>query len=98
MALKYKVHLPELAEPHDVVSRELHVTKNGAEEVASLSPGDTEFELLVEQDVDVTLFLIDVDDVGNHSESSNVLAFKATDTVPPLKPGDLVLDPVVEEV
>jgi aminopeptidase N len=100
--LKYKVLLSEPKSP-DVVERKLHVevftdTVEKRSEEISLPASAREFELIVDQDDNVDLWLVDIDDAGNESTESDILSFVARDTIPPGRPDAPVLDPHVEEV
>lgn len=97
MALVYSV---SAASPTatDVVERRLTVEYPGSEPVTkTYGPNDTTLgEITVPQDAEVTLTLIDVDDVGNTSEPA-VATFTAVDTIAPAKPGELGVTLVREE-
>lgn len=100
--LKYKVLLSEPKSP-DVVERKLHVevftdTLEKRNEDVSLPATAREYELIVDQDDIVDLWLVDIDDAGNESADSDMLSFIAKDTIPPGRPDAPVLDPHVEEV
>lgn len=97
MALKFKVHLPAPG-ASDVVSRRLVIFRNDDEETVMLTADAREVYIVAEQDVLVGVILCDIDDAGNESESSPMLQFTAKDTIPPPAPGELVLDPSVEEL
>lgn len=74
----------------DVVSRELTVRVNGAEQsVANYAADTTEFDNVeVPQDAEVVVRLVDVDDAGNRSEPAEI-SFTALDTLAPVAPGGL---------
>jgi hypothetical protein len=89
MGLKYNVTLPPPA-ASDVATRELSITVGeGPTNVVQL-PGDAlSHEFIVERDVAVAMFLVDVDGSGNRSPQSPTLAFTSRDTIPPAAPGEL---------
>ena len=82
----------------DVVERRLTVEYAGSEPVTkTYGPSDTTLgEIVVPQDAEVTLTLVDVDDVGNTSEPA-VVTFTAVDTIAPAKPGELGVTLLREE-
>lgn len=84
----------------DVVERQLSVSVNGVvtPEVYKSFPADTTNlgEISVPQDAVVVLTLVDVDDAGNRSEPA-VVEFVATDTIAPVKPGELGVTLVAEK-
>lgn len=82
----------------DVVERRLSITVNGEVVENRTYAGDIVDlgELKVVQDADVSLALVDVDDVGNVSPPA-IYVFKATDTVAPPTPGSFGVNVVREE-
>jgi len=106
----YKIGLPALG-ADDVVSRELHVMINGVESMYEIMDVTmTHYELVLEENSDVDIFMIDIDDAGNRSVEGDHLHFVVIDIVPPAAPAapviaDVVLyeepvvveEPVVEE-
>lgn len=92
----YKLALPAV-ESHDVVKRELYVLVDGVETVHEISdPKQTHFDLVFEQDQEVSVYLVDIDDAGNRSEGGEILDFTVIDTVPPVAPKAPVVSEVVE--
>ncbi len=91
--LNYKMTLPSATDP-DVVSWNLETTLGSDPPVvAPINDGDL---LSYEQGTLVSLRLQEVDDAGNISEFSDPFSFTATDTLPPSKPGQPVLELVSE--
>jgi len=87
MALVYSLSC-ESPVDGDVVERRLTVAVNG-ETVSTdpYAPDTVDFgEFTFAQDDNVSVTLVDVDDVGNVSDPA-VLEFVATDTLPPVVPG-----------
>jgi hypothetical protein len=82
----------------DVIERRLTVTVNGEVVENRTYAGDIVDlgELKVAQDADVSLALVDVDDVGNVS-SPAIYVFKATDSVAPPVPGSFGVNIIREE-
>jgi len=82
----------------DVVERRLTVTVNGEVVETKSYAGDIVDlgELKFAQDADVSLALVDVDDVGNVS-SPAIYAFKATDSIAPPVPGSFGVNIIREE-
>jgi hypothetical protein len=94
--INFKVVLPPLATPNDVVTRELTVTIAGATEVKNLSPDTVEVNDLVgPQDAEVVLVLVDIDDAGLRSAAATLTGVLA-DTFPPAAPGSLALQTIGE--
>ena len=82
----------------DVVERRLTVTVNNEVVENRTYAGDIVDlgELKVAQDADVSLALVDVDDVGNVS-SPAMYVFKATDSIAPPVPGSFGVNIIREE-
>ena len=82
----------------DVVERRLTVTVNNEVVENRTYGGDIVDlgELKVAQDSDVSLALVDVDDVGNVSPPA-IYAFKATDSIAPPVPGSFGVNVIREE-
>jgi hypothetical protein len=82
----------------DVVERRLTVTVNSEVVENRTYAGDIVDlgELKVAQDADVSLALVDVDDVGNVS-SPAIYVFKATDSIAPPVPGSFGVNIIREE-
>ena len=82
----------------DVVERRLSVTVNSEVVENRTYAGDIVDlgELKVAQDADVSLALVDVDDVGNVS-SPAIYVFKATDSIAPPVPGSFGVNILREE-
>ena len=82
----------------DVVERRLTVTVNSEVVENRTYAGDIVDlgELKVAQDADVSLALVDVDDVGNVS-SPAMYVFKATDSIAPPVPGSFGVNIIREE-
>ena len=82
----------------DVVERKLTVTVNGEVVETKSYTGDIVDlgELKVAQDADVSLALVDVDDVGNVSSPATYV-FKATDSIAPPVPGSFGVNIIREE-
>jgi hypothetical protein len=97
MALIYNVTAGAVVDA-DVVERKLSVVVNGEDQgVSSFSSDTTSFGELSFADNDVVvLSLVDVDDAGN-SSSPAVAEFVATDTIPPVQPGEFGVTLVREE-
>ena len=94
MALKYTVQMPPQPAISDLATREVTIALNGEEDVRSLQPDDETFQFICEPGTPVTLWCVDIDTSGNRSEKSPVLAFTATDTVPPPAPGGMAVTSV----
>ena len=87
--IQFKVSLPPLAEPNDVVMRELTVTIGAVSDVLSIPKTQTEVTgLSGDQDAAGNLSLVDIDDAGGRSAAST-LDFVLLDTIPPPQPGAL---------
>jgi hypothetical protein len=87
MALVYSVTAGPAVDA-DVVRRRLSVTVNGETTSTEWEASATSFgEVTVPQDSNVVLTLVDTDDAGNVSQPA-VVEFVATDTIPPVKPGE----------
>jgi hypothetical protein len=82
----------------DVVERRLTVTVNSEVVENRTYAGDVVDlgELKVAQDADVSLALVDVDDVGNISSPATYV-FKATDSIAPPVPGSFGVNIIREE-
>lgn len=95
----FNVPLPEIDEPHDVVTRELSIYHNGDPVDVKTVPFDAAkvTDLRVPQDTDVELELVDLDAAGNRSEAQ-WYNFTAKDTVPPKKPKEFSVEIVGEEI
>jgi hypothetical protein len=93
--LGYPIALPAITAP-DLAIRRLTVRRDGQEETVEIKKDDKGvfpqiYEVDVEQDVDLSMSLVDIDDSGNESEPSNELRFRSVDETPPSKPGDLMV-------
>jgi len=87
MALVYSVSAGPVVDA-DVVARRLTVTVDGVVDSSDFPADAVSFgEVTVPQGANVVLALVDVDDAGNSSEPA-VVEFVATDTIPPVKPGE----------
>jgi hypothetical protein len=97
MALIYTVTAGAVVDA-DVVERKLSVVVNGEDRgVTSFPKETTSFgELSFGDNDNVVLTLVDVDDAGN-SSSPAVAEFVATDTLPPVQPGEFGVTLVREE-
>lgn len=97
MSLIYNVTASAPVEK-DVVERRLLVTVNGETRDSLVFSQDTVSfgELSFEHNDNVSVSLVDVDDVGNVSTPA-VLEFVASDTLPPSAPGGLGVSLVREE-
>jgi len=97
MALVYSVTAGAAVDA-DVVERKLSVVVNGEDRGAtSFAAETTSFgELSFDDNDSIVLTLVDVDDAGN-SSSPAVAEFVATDTIPPVKPGEFGVTLVREE-
>jgi len=73
----------------DVVSRELTITRDGADPVlTTVGKEETKVAGKAPQDSVLTLTLVDVDDAGNRSEP-RVQTATVSDTFAPAQPGEL---------
>ena len=97
MALKYTVSMPPKPAISDLDTREVTISLNAAEDVKNLKPDETSFQFVTEAGVAVELWCVDIDTSGNRSEKGPVLAFTATDSVPPPAPGGMTVS-AVEQV
>lgn len=89
MGLKYTVTLPPPGAT-DVATRELSITVGeGPTNVVQLDGDAVSHDFVVERDVAVSMFLVDVDGSGNRSPQSPTLAFTSRDTIPPAAPGEM---------
>jgi hypothetical protein len=70
LALKYTLDLPAPG-ASDVATRELNITVDDQNRVESLAGDARTYELLVERDKAVALFLVDIDASGNRSQSGS---------------------------
>ena len=88
--INFKVPLPPIPKPHDVVHRKLRITYDDPntpdEEMRIPLEVRTVEGMSVPQDVKVVLTLTHIDDSGNESEPT-VYEFTAKDNVPPPAPG-----------
>ena len=82
----------------DVVERKLSVVVNGEDRGTTSFPAETTSfgELSFGDSENVVLTLVDMDDAGN-SSSPAVAEFVATDTLPPVQPGEFGVTLVREE-
>jgi len=88
--LRYTLAIPEPG-AGDVVTRELHVVVDGIDTTYTLTPDVRSFTVDLVEGTSVSIFLVDVDNIGNRSEPGEALTFTVVDTIPPPKP----LPPVV---
>lgn len=81
----YTFKMPPLG-ASDVVDRELHTAINSVETIQNLPVDNFEYKQVFDQDVSVSMFLIDIDKAGNRSAPGKVLTFQVVDTVAPDAP------------
>ena len=88
MSQQYRYDL-ELPAPgaDDVVKRELHVNRDGVEEIQTVEGDLLATSVVVDENTHVSLFLVDFDEAGNASEPGPAAEFDVTDQVPPPAPG-----------
>ena len=92
---KYTFMLP-LPGATDVVNREMHVDINGVMDMVEIDPSVTEHSIDLEEDSNVSIYMIDIDDAGNRSAKGETFSFVVVDMVPPDAPGAVTIKDVVE--
>jgi len=93
--LRYTLAIPAPG-AGDVVTRELHVVVDGSETVYTLTSDIRTWTLDLTEGSSVTIFLIDIDNIGNKSDPGELLTFAVVDTIPPPKPQPPVIIGVEE--
>lgn len=106
--LSYEILLPVLVAPHDVVSRQVTVTVDGAAQDPSVLSPEASVVVVdgasynafqafdVKQGATVSIEAKDIDDGGNPS-APVIYSFQATDTIPPVAPSGLTVRAVGEK-
>jgi hypothetical protein len=88
--LRYTVNMPPKPPIEDLATREVTITlDSNPPDVRSLQPDTATFQFDCERNVNVQIWLVDIDSSGNRSAQSPTLSFVATDTIPPPVPGQL---------
>lgn len=93
--LVHVVTLPAM-QSADVAVREVHIVVNGVERIVKQSPDIKDCSISAKHGDQVSVFVIDVDDVGNASKPSQSLDWLVVDNIAPRTPGKPIMFSIEE--